>query len=184
MQQYALPLARCSKTRCSKTQYGFTLLELLVVLALIAVLAGVGYPEMRAFNERNAHRVAVSQLQSALALARHSAITLNTDVFLCPQAAEKNACGNTWNQALLIVAHNTKAPLDSANILRVLPRLDARITHTRPKQHVRFDALGHSKGYNRTFTVCAAGTAPTRGTALALSQLGRLRIKSQPADCS
>jgi type IV fimbrial biogenesis protein FimT len=184
MQQYALPLARCSKTRCSKTQYGFTLLELLVVLALIAILASVGYPEMRAFNERNAHRVAVSQLQSALALARHSAITLNTDVFLLPQAAEKNVCDSDWNQALLIVAHNTRTPLEPDNILRVLPSSDACITYNRGWRRVKFSTLGHSSGYNGRFTICSAGTASAGGTELILSQLGRLRIKSQPADCS
>jgi type IV fimbrial biogenesis protein FimT len=168
----------------STAQRGVTLIELLVVVALVAILAGVGYPNLRAFGERNAHRVAVSQLQSALALARHTAIMRNAKVFLCPQAAEINACGNDWNQALLIVAHNTRTPLDPANILRVLPSGDARITYNRGWKRVRFSTLGHSSGYNGTFTVCAAGTASAGGTELVLSQLGRLRIKSQPADCS
>lgn len=158
-------------------QRGVTLIELLVVVALVVILASVGYPSLRAFGERNAHRVAVSQLQSALALARHSAITRNTEVFLCPQAAEENACGTDWSQALLVVAHTTR-PLEPANILRVLPGGDARITYNRGWRRVRFSTLGHSSGHNGTFTVCAAGSTSTRGTALVLSQLGRITLEA------
>lgn len=165
------------------TQQGVTLIELLVVVALVAILASVGYPNLRAFGERNAHRVAVSQLQSALALARHSAITRNTDVFLCPQAAEEheeNACGTDWSQTLLVVAHSTQ-PLETANILRVLPGGDARITYSRGWRRVKFNSLGHSSGHNGTFTVCAPATA--RGTDVILSQLGRSRIETAPGAC-
>ncbi|MDN6297661.1 MAG: GspH/FimT family pseudopilin [Halomonas sp.] len=159
------------------TQQGVTLIELLVVITLVALLAGVGYPGLRAFGERNAHRVAVSQLQSALAVARHAAITRRTPVFLCPQAADENACGKDWSQALLVVAHATR-PLEPANILRVLPRSDARITYNRGWRRVRFSSLGHSSGHNGTFTICADSTAPARGTALILSQLGRTTLEN------
>lgn len=161
-------------------QRGVTLIELLVVVALVAILASVGYPNLRAFAERNAHRVAVSQLQSALALARHSAITRNTDVFLCPQAAEENACSKEWSQTLQVVAHATQ-PVETANILRVLPGGDARITYSRDWRRVKFNSLGHSSGHNGTFTVCAPGTA--RGTDVMLSQLGRSRVEDAPGEC-
>lgn len=161
-------------------QQGVTLIELLVVIALVAILASVGYPGLRAFGERNAHRVAVSQLQSALALARHSAITGNTDVFLCPQAADKNACGTDWSQTLLVVARTTQ-PLTPANILRVLPGGDAHVTYSRGWRRVKFNSLGHSSGHNGTFHVCVSGT--TRGTDVILSQLGRNRTEDAPGSC-
>ncbi|WNK20612.1 GspH/FimT family pseudopilin [Halomonas piscis] len=169
----------------ASAQRGTTLLELLVALALVALLASVGYPHMRGLTERSAQRAALSQLQSALTLARHTAITRSERVFVCPRAGSANACGLDWSRTLLVVTGDTRAPLPAERIVRALPDSDARITYNRGWRRVRFSPLGHSSGHNGTFTVCPAGNVTSGGNnTLVLSQLGRIRVTHTPDGCA
>lgn len=169
----------------ASAQRGTMLLELLVALALVVLLASMSYPSMRGLAERSAQRAALSQLQSALALARHTAITRSERVFVCPRAGSRNACGRDWGRTLLVVTGDTRAPLPAERIVRMLPDTDARITYNRGWRRVRFSPLGHSSGHNGTFTVCPAGKVASGGhNTLVLSQLGRTSVRHTPGVCA
>lgn len=59
---------------------GFTLLELMTALAVIAVLAAMAVPTMRNVIENGHIRAAGASIQNGLALARAEAVRLNTQV--------------------------------------------------------------------------------------------------------
>jgi type IV fimbrial biogenesis protein FimT len=162
---------------------GFTLLELLVVILLMGIMATLATPSFLAFGERNARSAAVNQLQSTLALARHTAITPRMEITVCPTNAERETCINQWNGPILVVAGDKQEDLNADDIVRVFPATQrAKIAYSRHWKRIKFTPLGHSSGYNGRFFVCP-GKAET-GSELVLSQLGRLRIKEQPYDCS
>lgn len=166
-------------------RYGFTLIELLVVLIIIAALSAWGAPHFQAFNQRNARTAAVNQLQSVIASARSSAIVLRDSVTVCPGAPDRQGCADTWSRELLIIRGRDTSAAGAGDVLRIMQSPRARILYNRHPMRIRFNMLGHSVGSNGSFSVCpAAVSSDNKGTALALSQLGRLRIKSQPADCS
>lgn len=83
-----------------RAQSGFTLVELMVVVALIAVLATLAVPSWRALQTRNAIRSLVNDYTLSLYFARSEAVRLNTPVTLCPSndgaTCTDSALENGW----------------------------------------------------------------------------------------
>ena len=66
-----------------KRVQGFTLLELMVTVAIMAIMAAIAFPSMRAFvsNSRLVNRS--EQIANAFRFARTEAVRMNTPVLLC-----------------------------------------------------------------------------------------------------
>lgn len=166
---------------------GFTLLELLVTLLIMGIIAVWGIPSFQALGERTARTGAVNRLQTALGFARQTAITQRQPVTLCPVAdlQDTSHCGENWSKALMVVRGDQTADIASTDVLRAFPaseRVDVR--YSRGWRRIRYDALGHSSGYNGRFTLCPqGGKSRAGGSTLILSQLGRWRIAPSPTKC-
>lgn len=59
---------------------GFTLVELMVTVAVVAILAGIAAPAMRVFIENARIRATSESLQNGLSLARAEAVRLNRNI--------------------------------------------------------------------------------------------------------
>ncbi|MGS2742371.1 GspH/FimT family pseudopilin [Halomonas sp. LS-001] len=168
--------------RC--TSRGFTLLELLVVIALASLLIMLSLPSFTAFGQRNARTAGVNHLYSTLAFARQLAISEQTNVTVCAANDARDACLNTWNGELLVITGDTPTAIELNDVARIVPALPSiAITYTRENQRrrIRFNPLGFSKGYNGRFHLCPSGAET--GSTLILSQYGRLRLDEQPHRC-
>lgn len=66
-----------------KRVQGFTLLELMVTVAIMAIMAAIAFPSMRDFvsNSRLVNRS--EQIANAFRFARTEAVRMNTPVLLC-----------------------------------------------------------------------------------------------------
>ena len=73
------PLNRCM----GPAERGFTLMEMLVVLAIGGILAAVAAPSLVSVIESNRRTIISNQLMEDLVLARRQAIALSTPVALC-----------------------------------------------------------------------------------------------------
>jgi len=76
-----------------KTHLGFTLIELMLVVAIIAILATIGLPQLSDYLKNNRLTTQVNALVATLNFARGEAITRNTNVFVTALNA-----GNTDNE--------------------------------------------------------------------------------------
>src|SRR5688572_26386195 len=76
----------------SPAQRGFTLLELMVTLAVMAILIALALPSFRDVSMNLRMSGLVSDLMADLALARSEAIKRNLTVMVCPAPAPHGIC--------------------------------------------------------------------------------------------
>lgn len=84
-----------------KTNSGFTLLELLVAMAMLAILAGIAAPSFSDYIATNgifSHR---QDINAAVTTARTEALNRNKTVTICP-SADAAACGGTWADGWIV----------------------------------------------------------------------------------
>lgn len=99
---------------------GFTLVELLVVMAVVAVLASVAVPSMQKFVTTRAVSIRADELASALRLARSEALKRGAAVSVCatasPQAAAPTCTGaGDWAQGWMVFTDpDVDGAMDSA----------------------------------------------------------------------
>jgi type IV fimbrial biogenesis protein FimT len=91
------------ESRPSDRDGGFTLLEALVVLALIGVLAALAAPSVTGMRDRHQLQAQAEGLLSSLVLARSEALRRQQRVTLCPRTRD-NACDASaaWQNGWLV----------------------------------------------------------------------------------
>lgn len=79
---------------------GFSLLELLITLTMVAIVAAFSLSSLNMVLQRGQQRAAASELISIINLSRNTAIQEQVSVTLCP-ISEKGKCSKDWNQPLI-----------------------------------------------------------------------------------
>ena len=87
-----------------RSNRGFTLIELMVVCAVVAILVGVAAPSLNHFVQTNRLSNETNSLVSALNLARSEAINLRSPVTVCASNTAGDDCGtnNDFSNGLLV----------------------------------------------------------------------------------
>lgn len=160
----------------SGSHAGFSLIELLTVIAICAILLALGSHFFDDIASRYKVKQEISQIQLLLANARTAALFSNSKVSLCPLDAQLK-CSNDWNQKLtLFTDHNHNRTLDNNDtVLQVFPA----VNQNKALRHfnnlaVGFNAHGFA-GYNTgSLSVCYKGRT-TIGAVFIISRNGRVR---------
>jgi type IV fimbrial biogenesis protein FimT len=145
--------------RISRSQRGFTLFELMMTLAIAAVLVGVAVPNMRAFSQNNRLTDAANDLLRGLQVARSEAITRQRTVVLCassnPQADDATCSFEDFTGWIVFEDTNDTWQRDGTDeIIDQHPTLDPSLTvRTDNEGIVSFAATG--------FANVAAARSPT-----------------------
>lgn len=81
-----------------KKQNGFTLLELMITISVVAVLVTIGVPGMQQMMRTNVRASSSNELISTINQARSEAVKRNTTVSLCPSTNGTSCTGGTsWS---------------------------------------------------------------------------------------
>lgn len=146
------------KKRFYTPSRGFTLVELMVTLAVLAILLGIAIPNMQQFVQNSRLRSQASELVGDLNLARSEAIRRGVSVSTCPTTNGTSCAGATswesgWMSFTDMDASGTVNGTDT--VLRVSATLGGTNTlRTANRTFIRFSAQGYSVATADTFRVC------------------------------
>src|SRR3990167_8172459 len=79
-----------------KQQSGFTLVELMITLAILAILLGLAMPAVTDFAIKQRVSSQANEMMLSLAFARSEAVKLNQDVRVIPRASAANGWSDGW----------------------------------------------------------------------------------------
>ena len=98
---------------------GYSLIELIFTISIVAILCGIAIPSLQSFIEQNKINSASLQLRTVLSLARQTAISHGKNTYVC-ELINNNQCntdrpfGAIWSQGWLTFEDvNQNAELDS-----------------------------------------------------------------------
>jgi len=184
-------LPRCTGRRAAAASGGLTLVELMIALALAAILLAGAAPNWRAFLATAEIRDRSVALMRALGVARSEAIKRGTRVDLCPSAdLLRCAVSATWETGWLMFVNedNSAQPASDAAILGRESHAQPGITiiGNRPvADYISFTSLGHARRHDGalqmgTFTICRRGQDARK---VVLANSGRVRIDATQEAC-
>ncbi len=172
---------------------GFTLLEALVVLALLGILVSLAAPAMSRLQAAHQLQAQAQGFLDSLVLARSEALRRQQRISLCAQAAEGTCDSNgQWQQGWLVfVDENDNGVREAQEALieahvALPPALHLRVTSTE-KAYFSYNAEGRSAAPNGAFMAgtwrfCRPGS--DEGWQVVINALGRPRLeKVSPPGC-
>ncbi len=145
---------------CNK-MHAFTLIEVLVVLAILLILTNLAQPKFNQFIVKLRVDNEISKLQRMLLLARNNAVSLGRHVTLCP-LNQSNTCSTNWHKVLSVFTDNNKNKTFEPNLNERIIQVKAAIATDDKLQYAKYrDALIYSPlgrlgnwGGNGTFKYC------------------------------
>ncbi|ERJ17889.1 Pre-pilin like leader sequence protein [Salinisphaera shabanensis E1L3A] len=168
-----------SSTRHSNR--GFTLLELIVAMAVAAILLAIAIPSYRSVIQRNSMAATVNDLVGDLNFARSQAVTRGRQVYVCRSNGNNSCDGDgDWSDGWIIYAPDpgSESPNDD-NVLRVHGAMTNQISivgNNNITSRVFFDPNGFAMGSIGTFTATAHDSA--QQTLVVIASTGRIRTET------
>ncbi|MDO8903745.1 GspH/FimT family pseudopilin [Hydrogenophaga sp.] len=162
---------------------GFTLIEMMVVVAMLAVLLALAGPSWTQLRTSTAVRTMVNDYTSSLYLARSEAVQFNSPVTVCPSDNGQNCTNSDLENGWIVILG---LPADANPVIRqdTLPRDFIRSGFSTANRTITFLPNGQPLGLP-LFSVRICPTTPgleTLSRNIVINQTGRVRLE-QPGVC-
>jgi type IV fimbrial biogenesis protein FimT len=166
-----------------KSQFAFTMLELMITVVIAAILLISGVPSFQRFSQRQHMKAAVIDLQNDLTMAKSEAIYRNEEAVACPGSPSTGCAGSSdWSAGWIVFgdSNRDRQRQVSEPLLRHGQGYEHMFIHgSSGRTSVRFFPDGSTPGSNGSITFCGLG-GPGQARKLVISNLGRIRRDTAP----
>ncbi|MBB5210923.1 GspH/FimT family pseudopilin [Microbulbifer hydrolyticus] len=181
-----------------KPSPGLTLIELMITLAVLAIVVAIGIPSFNTMIQNNRSLALGEELAGALNYARSEAIKRGQRVTLCG-TTDGAACNGTWANNWIVVVDTAAtdaaaAPVvaDAAAVLRFweAPDSNATVTVTQGGSNTTFvrftrqGTLGRSSQGAVTMNASFSGCTSNAARAITVGVAGMLKMARSSTGCS
>lgn len=180
-------------TASTRQAAGFTLVELMVTLAVLIILLAIGVPQMRAFLLKRQVAADAETLAMTVQFAKSEALKRSGNVSICPLGPNTNTCATAatqdWSAGWMVFideGNPTTSPAGFDAALDTAIKVEQRmrggtITFNQPLRKMTFQSNGLLNSVAGSFEILPGSTEErTLCKSLALSLQGRLR----PGTCA
>jgi len=160
---------------------GFTLIELIVTTAIMAIMVSVGVPSFKNIMDDHKARISISTLRQTLQKTRNLALQKGQYALVCP--LENKRCVGDWSLPLSIFNDiNSNLTLDDNEQLHVQVSNQSNYGYWQKKRvkqnYIKFSPLGHAYGSATTFLYCPNSKNEDIAKQLVINFQGRIRTNS------
>lgn len=162
--------------------HGFTLVELIITLAIASILLTIAVPSFTSTIQSNRLVTDTNTLITAFNLARSEAIKRGVKSAIC-SGSESSGCGGSWDNGWIVFVDSDESCAYTAGtdtLLRVYQGLESSTLEAKQDGNSKACTAFNSRGMNTTsefgkelvFTLCSPSLGKTK--ALSINPLGRV----------
>ena len=141
-----------------KLTHGYTLIEMLVTVSIIAILASVAVPSYEGLINNNKQKAVLNTFLGELHYARSEAVKRSRQVVICPSSDASSCSKSSWNGGWIIFIDDDRDDTRDSNeeLIRVTAALDQGLdlsTTSNIEEFIRYRPNGLALETG-TFTLC------------------------------
>lgn len=156
---------------------GFTLIELMVTVAVLAIMAALAFPSFQGTLRSNRIATTTNELLASVSMARSEAIRSTRGGGVC-SSADGKACGGDWNSGWLVwTDSNGNEALDDAEPVIRYVQPKARLLISGSDTPIAFDSRGRSASGEQEISLQPEGDIAEPARCLHISPAGQTRIE-------
>ena len=177
-------LMRTKKDFGVARQGGFTLLELMVTIAIAAIVLSVGVPSFRGVIMDNRLVSQANQIVTSIKIARSAAVRFQRNATVCASSnfdATTPSCSasNDWSNGWIVwVDKDRDATTDANEVISVFGPIHNASTLNSGAPSFTYDARGFATTGGGDLTLCDNRTAET-GRLIRVNAVGRTNVSRQ-----
>jgi len=155
---------------------GFTLIELMVTIALLAIIISLAVPSFSSIIRDNRIYSLSQELRGTLQQARSEAVKRNEPITVCRSNATATDCddGTAWQAGWLIKVGSGK----SAEILASFQAAQG-VAITGPNAGLMFRKNGMSSAGSTSWSVTSSGCTGTQKRVVEVNKVGNVTLKKE-----
>lgn len=157
-------------------QQGMTLLEMLIALAIAAIMLTVVAPNVQTIMAKNKTTAEINELSAALQYARYTAVDQSATTIVCPSSDFSN-CSDNWNKAKIVfIDNNGNGDRDNSEpLLLATQSVSGSHNMTGPSDPVEFSETGGTNAAT-SIKICPDNNDVLYAKSINLNAQGRVRV--------
>ncbi|MFT4652382.1 MAG: type IV fimbrial biogenesis protein FimT [Patiriisocius sp.] len=158
------------------TEKGMTLLEMLIALAVVAIVLTVVAPSVQTILAKNRTTSEINELSAVIQFARFTAIDQTSTAVLCP-SANYSTCSTNWNnpKIVFIDANNNNTRDTSEPLLMSTTAIASSNTMTGPTTAISFLDSGAANA-STSIKICPNTNENKLARSININAQGRVRM--------